>query len=135
MHTLVITNQKYGAARLRSARCWRGGWAKRNRRRAPPLLYSVKAFKGSSLLDYTGWAGRMLISAALAVAEPFVRFTLTTLATLGMFVTISFGLLMGAKGFPTGFMLAMSVGCFLLLGAYYAVMRSFGHNSDERELR
>ena len=87
------------------------------------------------MLKYTEWSGRVLISATLAILEPLVRFTLTTLATLGAFVTIVFGFLMATKGFPTWFMLGMSVGCFLLLAAYYAVMRGFGPVGDEPGLR
>ena len=77
----------------------------------------------------------MLIFATLAVLEPFVRFILMALASLGMFVTIVFGFLIGAEGFPKWFMLGMSVGCFLILGAYYWVMRIFANVSNERDPR
>lgn len=84
---------------------------------------------------FAGHAVGLLIFATLAVLEPFVRFILMTVASLGMFVTIVFGFLIGAEGFPKWFMLEMSVGCFLLLGAYYGVMSIFGDVSNERDLR
>jgi len=92
-----------------------------------PLLdiFGLEARNASTLLTYSVSTVRLLILATLALLEPLVRFTLTTLATLGAFVTIVFGFLMATKGFPTWFMMGMSVGCFLLLAAYYAVMRSF----------
>lgn len=84
-----------------------------------------------SLLTYSASTMKLLTFATLGVLEPFVRLTLTTLATLGAFVTCVFGFMMATKGFPTWFMLGMSVGCFLLLAAYYAVMRSVGPVGDE----
>jgi hypothetical protein len=75
----------------------------------------------------------LLIFATMAVLEPFVRFILMTLASLGMFVSIVFGFLLGAEGFPKWLMLGMSVGCFLALGAYYWVMSILGNVSDTRE--
>jgi len=77
----------------------------------------------------------LFIFATLAMLEPFVRFMLMTVGSLGMFVTIAFGFLIGAEGFPKWFMLGLSVGCFLLLGAYYGVMSIFGNSSNERDLR
>ena len=77
----------------------------------------------------------LLIFATMAVIEPFVRFILMTAASLGMFVTIVFGFLIGAEGFPKWFMLGMSAVCFLVLGAYYAVISIFGNVSNERDLR
>lgn len=82
---------------------------------------------------FAGHAIELLIFAAMAVLEPFVRFILMTVASLGMFVTIVFGFLIGAEGFPKWFMLGMSVGCFLLLGAYYGVMSVFRNVSNKRE--
>ena len=76
----------------------------------------------------------LLIFATLAVLEPFVRFILMTVASLGIFVTIVFGFLIGAEGFPKWFMLEMSVACFLVLGAYYGVMSIFGNVSNVRDL-
>ena len=84
---------------------------------------------------FAGRAVGLLIFATLAVLEPFVRFILMALASLGMFVTIVFGFLIGAEGFPKWFMLGMSVGCFLILGAYYWVMRIFANVSNERDPR
>ena len=84
---------------------------------------------------FAGHAIGVLIFATLAVLEPFVRFILITLASLGMFVTIVFGFLIGSEGFPKWLMLGMSVGYFLLLGAYYGVMSIFGNISDTRDLR
>lgn len=72
----------------------------------------------------------LLIFATLAVLEPFVRFILMTVASFGVFVTIVFGFLIGAEGFPKWFMLGVSVSCFLLLAAYYGVMNIFGNVSD-----
>ena len=76
---------------------------------------------------------RVLILATFALLEPFVRFVLMTLATLGMLVTLVFGFLIGAEGFPKWFMLGMSVGCFLLLGAYYRVTSIFGNVGRGRD--
>ena len=84
---------------------------------------------------FGGRAVGALIFATLAVLEPFVRFILMTVASLGMFVTIVFGFLIGAEGFPKWFMLGLSVGCFLLLAAYYGVMSIFGNVSDTRDTR
>lgn len=83
---------------------------------------------------FAGRAVGVLIFATLAVLEPFVRFILMTMASLGMLVTIVFGFLLGAEGFPKWFMLGFSVGCFLLLGAYYGVMNIFGNVNNERNL-
>ena len=69
-----------------------------------------------------GHAVGLLIFATLAVLEPFVRFILMTVASVGMFVTIVFGFLIGTEGFPKWIMLGMSVGCFLALGAFYGIM-------------
>ena len=79
---------------------------------------------------FAGGAASMLMLATLAILEPFVRFILLTLATLGVGVTIMFGFLIGAQGFAKCFMLAMSVGCLLLLGAYYTVMSIFARLSN-----
>ena len=84
---------------------------------------------------FAGHSVGVLIFATLATLEPFVRFILMTLASLGMFVTIVFGFLIRAEGFPKWFMLGMSVGCFLLLAPYYGVMRIFGNVSDTRDPR
>ena len=84
---------------------------------------------------YAGRAVGLLIFATLAVLEPFVRFLLMTMASLGMFVTIVFGFLIGVEGFPKWFMLGMSVACFLVFGAYYRIMSVFGIASDTRNLR
>ena len=81
---------------------------------------------------FAGNAIVLLIFATLVVMEPFVRFILMTLVTLGMFVTIVFGFFMGAEGFPKWFMLGMSMGCFLALAAYYGVMGIFENVSNER---
>ena len=83
---------------------------------------------------FAGHAIGVLIFATLAVLEPFVRFILMTLASQGMFITIVFGLVIGAEGFPQWFMLGMSVACFLLLGAYYGVMSFVGNVSNDRDL-
>src|SRR5258706_12777193 len=76
----------------------------------------INAPRGTRLAIQVGlFGGRalaLLTFAALAVLEPFVRFVLMTLASLGMFVTILFGFLIGAEGFPKWFMLGFSVGCF-----------------------
>ena len=84
---------------------------------------------------FAGRAVGVLIFATLAVLEPFVRFILMTLASLGMFITIVFGFLIGTEGFPKWFMLAMSVACFLALGAYYGIMSVFRIVSNTRDLR
>ena len=81
---------------------------------------------------FVGRSVGLLIFATLAVLEPFVRLILMILATLGMFVTIVFGFMIGAEGFPKWLMLGMSAGCFLLLGAYYGLMSFFGNVSDTR---
>ena len=99
----------------------------------------IPAHPGARIAVQVGrFAGRavgVLIFATLAVLEPFVRFILMTLASLGMFVTVVFGFLIGAEGFPKWFMLGMSVGCFMVLGAYYGVMSIFGNVGDTRDLR
>ena len=64
-----------------------------------------------------------------------MRLILMTVASLGIFVTIVFGFLIGAEGFPKWFMFGMSVACFLVLGAYYGIMSVFGMVSDTRDLR
>jgi hypothetical protein len=84
---------------------------------------------------FAGHAIGVLIFATLALLEPFVRFILMTLASLGMFVTIVFGFLIGVEGFPKWLMLGISVGCFLVLGAYYGVMSIFGNVSNKCDLR
>ena len=84
---------------------------------------------------FAGHAIGLPIFATLAVLEPFVRFILMTVASLGMFVTIVFGFLIGAEGFPKWFMLGLSVVSFLFLGAYYGVMSIFGNLGDKRDLR
>jgi NADH dehydrogenase FAD-containing subunit len=84
---------------------------------------------------FAGRAVGALVFATLSVLEPFVRFILMTLARLGMFVTIMFGFLIGAEGFPKWLMFGLSVGCFLLLAAYYGVMSIFGNVSDTRDTR
>jgi hypothetical protein len=86
------------------------------------------------VVRFAGRAVGALIFATLALLEPFVRFILMTLASLGMIVTIVFGFLIGAEGFTKWIMLGMSVGCFLLLAAYYGVMNIFGNVSDTRDL-
>ena len=83
---------------------------------------------------FAGLAVGVLIFATLAVLEPFVRFILMTVASLGMFVAIVFGFLIGAEGFPKWFMLGMSVSCILLLAAYYGVMNIFGNVNNERDV-
>lgn len=65
--------------------------------------------------------------AALAVLEPLVRFVLISLAALGIFVTIVFGVLLEMERFPHWFMLGFSGGCFLILGIYYLAMRVVGN--------
>ena len=83
--------------------------------------------------QFAGRAVGVLIFATLAVLEPFVRFILMALATLGLFVTIVFGFLIVAEGFPKWLMLGMSVGCFLALGAYYVLMSIYGNASNWRD--
>ena len=99
----------------------------------------IQAHRGGQIAIQVGlFAARavgLLTFATLAVLEPFVRFTLMTLASLGMFTTIVFGFLIGAEDFPKWFMLGMSVACFLVLGAYYGIMSVFGIVSDTRHLR
>jgi hypothetical protein len=98
----------------------------------------IQAPRGSRIATqlgrFAGHAVGLLVFAALAVLEPFVRLILITVASLGMIVTIVFGFLIGAEGFPKWFMLAMSVSFFLLLAAYYGVMNIFGNVSDTRDL-
>ena len=103
------------------------------------LSTRIQAHRGARIAmqvsRFAGHASGVLIFATLAVLEPFVRFILMTVASLGMFVAIIFGFLIGAEGFPKWFMLGMSVGCFMLLGAFYGVMSIFGNVSNERDLR
>ena len=99
----------------------------------------IQAHRAARIAMQAGrFAGRALgalIFSTLAVLEPFVQFILLTLATLGVFVTIVFGFLIGAEGFPKWFMLGMSVGCFFVLAAYYGVMSIFGNVGNNHELR
>ena len=99
----------------------------------------IQAHRGARIAmqvgRFAGCAVGVLIFATLAVLEPFVRFILMTLASLGMFITIVFGFLIGTEGFPKWFMLAMSVACFLVLAAYYGVMSIFGNVGNNHELR
>ena len=95
-------------------------------RRGPRIAMRVGRFAGHAIV--------LLIFATLAMIEPFVRSILMTLASLGMFVTIVFGFLIGAEGFPKWFMLGMSVGCFLVLRAYYGVMSIFGDVDNKHDL-
>ena len=85
------------------------------------LSTGIQAHRGARIAIqvslFAGHAIGVLIFATLALLEPFMRFVLMTLASLGMFVTIVFGFLIGAEGFPKWFMLAMSVAWFLVLGA------------------
>ena len=97
-------------------------------------IQASRARIGMQVGRFAGHAIGLLIFATLAVLEPFVRFILMTLASLGVFVTFVFGFLIGAEGFPKWFMLGMSVGCFLLLGAYYGVMSLVGDVSNDRHL-
>ena len=75
---------------------------------------------------FAGRAVSVLVFATLAVLEPLVRFVLVSLAILGIFVTTLFGFLIDAPGFPKWLMLAMSLGCFLILVGYHGVMTVFG---------
>ena len=99
----------------------------------------IQAHRGARIATQAGWFVRralgVLIFSTLAMLEPFVQFILLPLATLGMFVTIVFGFLIGAEGFPKWFMLGMSVGCFLVLAAYYWVMSIFGNVGNNHDLR
>ena len=99
----------------------------------------IQVPRGTRITTQVGrFAGRavgVLIFATLAVLEPFVRFILMTVASLGIFVTIVFGFLIGAEGFPKWIMLGMSVGCFLALGAFYGIISTFGNVSNVRDLR
>ena len=74
-------------------------------------LSGLEPLNVRALLMFTVRAVRVLIAACLTLLEPLVRFTLTRLATLGVFVTIVFGFLLKAKNFPTWFMLGMALGC------------------------
>jgi len=105
-------------------------------RHMPTLqLSSSKAVIAYALLYHAAWAGGRLILVCLTLLEPLVRFTLTTLATLGIFVTIVFGFLLGAANFPTWFMLEMALGCLLILGIYYAAMRGIARFGNAGTLR
>ena len=99
----------------------------------------IQAHRGTRIAMQAGrFVGRALgalIFSTLAVLEPFVQFILLTLATLGVFVTIVFGFLIGAEGFPKWFLLGLSVGCFLVLAAYYWVMSIFGNVGNNHDLR
>lgn len=68
----------------------------------------------------------LVIFATLAILEPIVRYVLSALATVGLLMTLVFGVIAQAPDFPTLFMFGMSVGCFVLLATYYWLMRCFG---------
>jgi hypothetical protein len=100
-------------------------------REAEPAITRVEVRRVARLvLRLAQFVGRgicALLFATLAVLEPLVRLLLTSLATLGMFVTIVFGFLLGTEGFPRWLMLGFSGGCFLILLMYYLAMRVFGN--------
>lgn len=77
----------------------------------------------------------LTIFATQAILEPVVRYVLSALAATGMLMTLVFGVLLREPGFPTGFMFCASLACFVLLAAYYALMRCFGDLGDERRHR
>jgi hypothetical protein len=78
------------------------------------------------LLSVAWRALGIVIFASLAILEPLVRVVLSTLATVGLLMTLIVGVLGRAAHFPTVFMFCMSIGCFLLLALYYWILRSFG---------
>jgi len=76
------------------------------------------------LVRFVGRVVALVTFAALAVLEPLVRLLLMSLAILGMLIMIVFGFLIAADSFPKWTMLETAVACFLLLGAYYWVMKT-----------
>lgn len=65
---------------------------------------------------------RLPVLAFLITLEPVVRFTLFTVALLGLLTALFFKAL-GTPHFPFWGMVGFSVGCTLLLMVYYALMR------------
>ena len=90
---------------------------------------------GGGLFTVAWRALGIVIFASLAILEPLVRVVLSTLATVGLLMTLIVGVLGRAAHFPTVFMFCMSIGCFLLLALYYWILRSFGELGDEHRDR
>lgn len=68
---------------------------------------------------------RLPVFAFLVILEPIVRFVLSAVALLGVLMAFFFELSGVAPHFPFWGMLGFSVGCGLLLIAYYALLRLF----------
>jgi hypothetical protein len=76
-----------------------------------------------------GWhAIRLPILATLAVLEPVVRTLLSGLALLGILMALFFEYLIRLPNFPFWLMIGLSIGCALLLTAYYSLMRLFANS-------
>jgi hypothetical protein len=65
---------------------------------------------------------RLALCALLVMIEPLLRVTLVPVAFLGFVVTLIFGFLIGAPGFPKWGMLAFSIGALALYWLFLALM-------------
>jgi hypothetical protein len=68
---------------------------------------------------------RLPILAFLIIIEPVVRLVLWSAAFLGTLTAFLFEFSGAAPNFPFWLMISVSIGCMLLLGAYYALLRFF----------
>lgn len=66
---------------------------------------------------------RLALFAVLALFEPLIRIVLAGFALGGFFAWFVFKELAHARSFPTETVLALSVGCAVLLVVYYMLMR------------
>jgi hypothetical protein len=105
------------AARMREIAGRAGQASRRVGRGVRPLF---------ALLFAGAWtSARIVITALLVLAEPFLRFLLCGAAFLGFLVTVLFGFLLEAPHFPKWGMLALSVGALLLYWLYLGLMSLF----------
>jgi len=88
------------------------------------MAFATAALEFSLALILGGM--RLCLLALLAIAEPIVRTILGGTALLSAGSACFFRCFTEVAGFPFGGMLALSVGCVLLLMLYYRVMRLLG---------
>jgi hypothetical protein len=84
-----------------------------------------------SVLSDLGWGAlwltwqlvRIPVFTLLRALEPFVRIVLSATALLGVLTAFFFRLLANPPHFPFWTVLALSLGCVLLLAAYHGLLR------------
>ncbi|WP_298703864.1 hypothetical protein [uncultured Variovorax sp.] len=118
-----MTKTGYSIASVRTSRAWAD---------AGRLAVNALWWMAFALIQLL----RVLASAVLVLAEPFVRAVLVPVALLGFFVTLVFGFLIGDANFPRWGMLAFSVGALVLYWLYLGLMSLFmslpSHDSHHR---